>query len=136
MQGVSFRNIDDFLAFLPENELAIVEALRSIVADCIPDCKEKLSYNVPYFSRYYRICLIWPASVPWGNVKLNGVQLGFVNGNLLLDESHYLERGSRKQVYTKTFNSVAEIDADLIRSFIYEAVLIDEEKGKARLAKK
>lgn len=134
MQNVSFRNVDEFLAYLPENELEIVEALRSIVLDCIPDVKEKLSYNVPYFSRFYRICFIWPASVPWGNVKLNGVQIGFVNGNLLTDESGYLERGNRKQVYTKAFTDVSEIDVEVLRSLIFEAVLLDEEKRKEKLS--
>jgi len=135
MQNVNFGSIGEFLDYLPDTERKIVDILRHIVQDSIPDVKEKLSYNVPYFSRYYRVCFIWPAAVPWGNVKLNGVQLGFCNGYLLQDEDDYLEKGNRKQVYSKTFHTIKEIDEPLIRSFIYEAVAVDEalhlEKRKA-----
>lgn len=125
-QKINFRSVDDFLEYLPENELKIVTGLRHIVLDCMPDCREKLSYNVPYYYRHSRICYIWPSSVPWGNVKLKGVQFGFCNGNKLKDEINYLEKGSRKQVYIKTFYSLKDINADLLRSYILEAVMVDE----------
>lgn len=125
-QNIHFSSIGDFLDYLPENELEIVEELRRIVYECIPDVKEKLSYNVPYFSRKRRICFIWPASVPWGNVSLDGVQFGFANGYLLNDDLNYLEKGNRKQVYTKTYHSADEVDASILRSYIFEALSIDE----------
>ena len=97
MQNVNFKSVDEFLDFLPKTELEIVEYLRSIILNCIPDCIEKLSYNVLYYKRYKNICFIWPGSVTWGNVKQSGVRLGFTSGNLLADEIHYLNKGDRKQ---------------------------------------
>ncbi|OGU27501.1 MAG: hypothetical protein A2057_05245 [Ignavibacteria bacterium GWA2_35_9] len=129
-QKLQFKSIDDFLEYLPEDELKIVNRLRQLILDCIPDCVEKLSYNVPYYYRHSRICFIWPASVPWGNVKMKGVQLGFCNGNKLNDEIKYLERGNRKQVYIKTFYDVKDIETDLLRSYILEAVMRDEKLKK------
>jgi hypothetical protein len=126
IQPVNFRNIDEFLIFLPENELEIVQYLRQLIRDSIPECREKLAYNVPFYYKHSRICFIWPPSVPWGNVKIKGVQLGFCNGYLLKDESNYLEKGNRKQVTWKAFTSVNEIDSELLRSFIHEATLIDD----------
>ena len=38
MQNVDFAGVEEFLAFLPEEELKIVERLRKIVFSCIPDC--------------------------------------------------------------------------------------------------
>jgi hypothetical protein len=131
-QNVNFQSISEFLEYLPPNELKIVERLRKLILECIPDCKEKISYNVPYYFRNSRICFIWPASVPWGNVKMNGVQLGFCNGNLLNDEINYLEKDKRKQVYTKSFIDVKEINIDLIRSYIFNAVMIDEQVYKRK----
>lgn len=75
MQNVNFKSIDDFIEVLPENEHAIVKHLRVILMDCIPDAIEKLSYNVPYYYRHSRICFLWPSSVPWGSVQLEGVQV-------------------------------------------------------------
>ena len=133
MQSVSFKNVDEFLAYLPKDELKIVEFLRNNVLECIPGCREKLSYNVPYYSKHYGICFIWPASVAWGSkITYKGVRLGFANGYLLSDESNYLDKGDRKQVYWKDFADIKEIDVALIKSFLYEAALIDEEKGKMK----
>jgi len=68
--------------------------------------------------------------VPWGNVKLDGVQLGFCNGNLLDDNINYLVRGIRKQVYIKTFHYINEIEIDLVRAYVYDAVNVDEQLKK------
>jgi hypothetical protein len=125
-QPVSFRTVNDFLEYLPEDEMKVVEYLREIVLDCIPECTEKLSYNVPYYSRHSRICFIWPPSVPWGNTLIKGVQLGFCNGHLIDDEIGYLDRGTRKQVFWKEFNKTEDIDLYLLKSYLYDAVKIDE----------
>jgi hypothetical protein len=100
MQHTRFSAIGDFLDYISEDELVIVEMLRKLVFECIPDCKEKLAYNVPFYYRHSRICFIWPASVPWGGVE-NGVAIGFCRGNFLSDEAGYLERSGRKEILTK-----------------------------------
>ena len=130
MQNVDFRNVDEFLDYLPDHERIIVDYLREIIFESIPECKEKLSYNVPYYSNHARICFIWPASVPWGKVKMNGVQFGFCKGNLLQDDLGFLEKGNRKQVYSKTYFDVKDIDVDLLKAYIFEAVEVDQNSRK------
>lgn len=132
MQPVKFRSVEDFLSYLPPHELAVVQALRHVVLACIPGCTEKLAYNVPYYYRHSRICFIWPASVPWGNVRLHGVQLGFCEGHLLSDPLNYLEKGTRKQVSIKTFTRVDEIDAGLLKTFLFEAAEVDKARAAGR----
>jgi hypothetical protein len=136
MQNVSFNSIEEFLEFIPASESKIVNALRNIVLDCIPDCQEKLSYNVPYYKRNYNICYIWPPSITWDGFSHQGVHLGFNYGNLLQDEVGYLERGKRKQVFWKSFNDVKEIDARILQTYLHEAALIDTEKAKEKSKKK
>lgn len=131
MQDVDFRNVEDLLAFLPDDEEKIAVRLREIILECIPDAKEKLSYNVPFYSRFTRICYIWPGSVPWGGKTKQGVDIGFCRGNLLSDVS-YLDKGKRKQVFTKTFYSTKEIDLEMLRQLLYEAVVVDEEQSKKK----
>ncbi|MCB9082292.1 MAG: DUF1801 domain-containing protein [Lewinellaceae bacterium] len=135
-QNVHFRTVDDLLDYLPDEERAMVDILRELLLESIPDVVEKLAYNVPFYYRHSRVCYLWPASVPWGNVKLQGVQLGFCQGYLLADELDYLEKGTRKQVFTKTFFTPNEIDLDLARSYIYDAVLLDEELQQTRKARR
>jgi len=135
MQNVDFKDIGELLEFLPADELKIVELLRKIVFSCIPDIEEKFSYNVPFYKRHSNVCYIWPASVQWGNVKLSGVQFGFNKGYLMLDDIDWLEKGNRKQVYCKTFYSAKEIDIELLKAYIFEAALIDEEASKLKKRK-
>lgn len=119
---------------LPEEELAMTLAFRRLVFECIPDISEKLSYNVPYYQKHKGICFIWPASILWGKKpSYTGVRFGFQQGHLLSEEDNFLEKGNRKQVFWKTFQSVNQEDLEQLRSLLYEADLIDKE---AFLAKK
>ena len=128
MQNVSFKSVEEFLEFLPDDELRITEFLRKIVFECIPDVTEKLAYNVPYYKRHKNICFIWPASVLWGKKKTySGVRFGFVSGHLLPDEPGFLDKGERKSVYWKDFGNLKEIDVELLKAYIYEAVLVDQQ---------
>ncbi len=128
MQKVSFQSVEEFLDYLPVEELEIVQFLRKIVFNCIQGVEEKLSYNVPFFKRNKNICFIWPASVLWGKRKTyEGVRFGFTYGNLLVDDIGYLEKDERKQVYWKTFTALKQIDIDLLKSYIFEAAVIDQQ---------
>jgi hypothetical protein len=129
-QGIQFKTIDEFLDYLPEEDLEIVLFLRKIILECIPNCKEKLAYNVPFYYRHSRICYIWPASIPWGKVE-QGVAIGFCKGASFLDETFETTKFTSKV----TFTSLAAIDVAFLRQQIYEAVLIDEQIVKAKRRK-
>lgn len=137
MQEVSFRDIDEFLDYLPADERKITELLRHIILSCDSRITEKLSYNVPYYKLHRRFCFIWPASILWGKKKsYEGVRLGFTSGHLLSDTSGYLDRGNRKFVSYKDFRSVTEIDADTLRTYLYEALAIDEDAARSKGSRK
>jgi hypothetical protein len=133
MQNVKFRNLEEFLDYLPPDELRLTTVLRTLVLDCIPNVKEKLSFNVPYYKVHKNICFIWPASVLWGNRKTyEGVRFGILNGHLIQDEINYFDRGDRKYVSWKDISSISDHDIDLLKSFIFEAALIDQEHYRNR----
>lgn len=136
IQKVKFHSVDEFLEYLPDHERKIVDCLRAIILDCLTEGKEKLAYNVPYYYQFSRVCFIWPASVPWGNVTANGVIVGFCNGHVMRDELNYLEKGNRKQVYVKTFTAVSEIDRNLVRTYLFEALDVDEQLHQQKRSKK
>ncbi len=126
MKTAKFRTVADCLASLPDAELEVLEYLRALILECAPACEERLSYNVPYYRQHSNFCFLWPASITWGNkMTYQGVRLGFTKGYLIPDESNYLDKGDHKQVYWKDFVSVQEIDADLIKSYIFDALIID-----------
>jgi hypothetical protein len=133
MQKVNFNSVEEFLDFLPEQELKITEKLRKIIFDCLPQCTEKLSYNVPYYKIHKNVCFIWPASVLWGKQKTyEGMRFGFTFGYLLQDEIGFLDKGNRKQVYYKDYTNITAIEPDILKAYIYESALIDEQLKKEK----
>ena len=125
-QPIDFQDLDDLYAYLPEHELKMVKGLRALVYECMPEVKEKLSYNVPFFRLRKTICFIWPGSVPWGGT-FEGVQFGFTKGHLLSDDENYLDAGKRKYVRLRNFKAMSEIDFEKLRHLLFEAQIIDAE---------
>lgn len=118
-------NIVELYDLLPEEERLIVDVLRQIVRETLPDyCKEKISYNVPFFYGNKGICIIWPSTVPRGGIT-KGVLLGFWYGNKLMDEDNYLSRGTNKQIFYKIYQTVEEIDEIAVTKLLKEAVQLD-----------
>ena len=121
-QKINFRSVANFLAHLPPEELKLVEALRDIIRDTLPDAREKLAYNVPFYYRHRRICYLWPASVPWGRVK-EGVIVGFVRGGEMGTLS---PTPSGKGLDRVTFLHPSDIDEELLRAQLFEAAELDD----------
>jgi len=119
------KSLPDLFDLLPENEKIIVDVLRQIIIENLPaDSREKMAYNVPYFYGKKGICIIWPATIPRGGIKI-GVLLGFWQGNKLSDTDQYLTHGTNKKIFYKIFQSPDEIDEEAIKKLLREAVRID-----------
>jgi hypothetical protein len=112
-----------------EHERIIVDVLRAIVAEQLPAyCKEKISYQVPFFYGNKGICIIWPSAIPRGGIK-KGVLLGFWYGNKLVDADNYLTHGTNKQIFYKIYNDVEEINVKAVVKLLKEAVKLDKGWG-------
>ncbi len=123
---MKIKSLTELYDFLPENEMIIVDVLRSLIKDTLPDhCREKISYNVPFFYGKKGICIIWPSTIPRGGIK-DGVLLGFWYGNRLSDEDHYLLHGTNKQIFYKIFKDPDQIDEKAIVKLLNEAIKLDE----------
>ena len=123
---MKIKSLTELYDFLPENEMIIVDVLRSLIKDTLPDhCREKISYNVPFFYGKKGICIIWPSTIPRGGIK-DGVLLGFWYGNRLSDEDHYLLHGANKQIFYKIFKDPDQIDEKAIVKLLDEAIKLDE----------
>lgn len=130
-QPFSFADVEEFLDFLTEEERKIVRVLRSIIQDCLPEAREKLAYNVPFYYRNRRLAYIWPASVPWGGFRQEGVALGFCYGHLLDNSENYLLGDANKQIRYLIFRELSDIDPDLVRAYLLEAMEVDSRFSKA-----
>ena len=129
---MKIKNLLELYSLLPEDEKLIVDVLRQIIIGTLPGyCKEKISYNVPFFYGNKGICIIWPATVPRGGIK-KGVLLGFWYGNKLKDEDGYLTHGTNKQIFYRIYHSVEEIDEKPIEKLLKEALRLDNSFGSGR----
>ena len=124
-QNIKFNNFDEFYDYINSEEKEIVLFLRELVLEIIPDVKEKLSFNVPLFHRKKAICYIWPCSVPWGKITRTGVSFSLSKGYLLNDKHNYLDKGNRKQIYSKHFNSIQDIDIKIVKELLLKALIVD-----------
>ena len=119
------RSLVQLFELLPVNEKIIVDVLRQIIIETLPPyCKEKISYNVPFFYGNKGICIIWPSTIPRGGIS-EGVLFGLWHGNKLNDVDRYLTHGSNKQVFYKIYRSPEEIDEAAIVKLLKEAVRVD-----------
>ena len=112
---------------ISEHERIIVDVLRAIITEQLPAyCKEKISYQVPFFYGNKGICIIWPSAIPRGGIK-KGVLLGFWYGNKLADADNYLTHGTNKQIFYKIYNDVEEINIKAVLKLLKEAVSLDRQ---------
>jgi hypothetical protein len=133
---IKIQSISQLYEMLPEHERIIVDVLRQLVSENLPKrCKEKISFNVPYFYGNRGICIIWPATIPGGGIN-SGVFLGYWYGNKLNDEDGYLTHGTNKQIFYKIYQSVEDIDSEAIINLLKEAVRIDEAPRQTKKMKK
>ncbi len=122
---MKIKSLLELFALLPEEERITVDVLRHIIIEELPEyCKEKISYNVPFFYGNKGICIIWPAAIPRGGIR-KGVLLGFWYGNRLKDPDHFLSHGTNKQIFYKIYETPEEIDDRPIKKLLKEAVKLD-----------
>lgn len=131
---MKIKNLVELFQLLPENERIIVDVLRQIILETLPShCKEKISYNVPFFYGHKGICILWPSAIPRGGIR-KGVLLGFWYGNKLKDQDHFLIHGTNKQIFYKIYHSPEEIDDKPIIKLLKEALVVD--RGFSRIPKR
>ena len=123
---MKIKNIVELFTLLPEEERIITDVLRQIILETLPGyCKEKISFNVPFFYGNKGICIVWPATVPRGGIK-SGVLLGLWYGNKLADKDNFLTHGSNKQIFYKISYKADEIDERPIKKLLKEAIKLDQ----------
>lgn len=126
------RNLVDLFDAITEEERIIVDVLRQIILENLPPyCKEKISYNVPFFYGNRGICIVWPSSIPRGGIK-KGVLLGFWYGNRIPDKDEYLTHGTNKQIFYRIYLKAEDIREKPIVKLLREAVKFDSMKAPIR----
>lgn len=132
--SVKINSLVELYESLPDYERIMVDVLRQIARENLPPyCREKISYNVPFFYGRRGICIIWPATIPRGGIK-EGVLFGFWYGNRMEDPEGYLTHGTNKQIFYKIYKNVDEINEEALIKLFREAVKLDAVKKLRRIS--
>jgi hypothetical protein len=119
------KPIEKFISSLPEKEKEITACLRNIILEFNPAFEEKFAYNVPYYYIKKRVCFVWPTSLPRSGFK-SGVILGFCNGVILKKKFNIISCGNCKVVGWIQYHSLKEINRELIKEILTEAIILQE----------
>lgn len=95
---------------------AILQKLHAIIMSCAPQMEARLTYNIPFYYYYGRLCYL--------NSKEIEVDLGFCRGALFA-ENPILGRTELKEVRIITHKNLYEIQVESLRSFIFEAMILN-----------
>lgn len=128
-QPIDYKDVEDLIPQLPLDEQDMILHLRNAILDTLPQVKEKLAYNVPFYYLKKRIAFIWPGSVPWGKSHLGIVSLGFTHGHRFMEQSIF-PKTDHKVIRQLQFKDVSEIDLGLVKTLLIEAAEIDGLKDK------
>lgn len=118
------NSVEEYISLLTDDERLVAARLRNIILETSPKFTEKLSYGVPYFYINSRVCFIWPASSPL-SIHKQGVQLGFCRGNQLSNPHGIMNMADRKVVGIVLYNHLNEINEDLVKELLFEAIELD-----------
>ncbi|MCZ4409674.1 hypothetical protein O3Q51_12700 [Cryomorphaceae bacterium 1068] len=84
-----------------------------------PAIEVKRRWNLPFYYRKSWICYF--------NILKNGnMEWAFTRGNELSNEDNWLEARGRKQIFSVNFATVDDIDMQLAKVTLQEALLLDE----------
>jgi len=69
-ESIKIRSLVQLYEVIPDDQRTIVDVLRQIIIENLPKaCKEKISFNVPYFYGKKGICIVWPAAIQEAELK-------------------------------------------------------------------
>jgi len=110
--------ISEYLYNLTSKQAAIVHCLHDLIMET-PAVEVKRRWNLPFYYRKSWVCY-------FNILKDGNVEWAFTRGNELSNQDNWLNAKGRKQIYSVSFESVLDIDMELAKTTLQEALLLDE----------
>ena len=108
----------EYIRKIPPPFRAIVEEVRNIIFDSIPDVNENFKYNVPIYEKNGEICYI-------KKKPKQHVVLGFCRGKELSNSNELLEGIDNSRKYMIITN-IEDIDSKILSEILEEAASLNE----------
>lgn len=102
---------------------AILIHLHQIIVS-LPGVSCKMRYKIPFYDRISWVCYL-------NKIKQDGVELAFIRGKDLYDDTGLLQLRKRKQIAGVHYYHPSEIDEEWLNALLHQALLLDEKAPKA-----
>lgn len=117
-------SIDEYIMEQQSPMREMMQKLHCILLSCAPQMEAKLTYKIPFYYCFGRLCYL--------NPKSDSLDLGFCKG-ALLDENPLLSRTELKEVRIINFKHLSDICETDIRPLIFEAMILNELTKKKKI---
>lgn len=118
-------NVDSYINTLPDERSALVQYLRHFILSVHPDISDCLKYGTLFFM----CCGTWLCYI---NAKKTEVDIGFPRAPLMKDEQGALQQKGRKIIKTISFGYNEDVNTDVLRILILEAVRVNQSLPKKK----
>jgi hypothetical protein len=118
MKSLYNPQFDEYASGIPDQPREIIERLNQLLLS-YPGMHCKIRFKIPFYDCKSWICYLNP-------LKKGAVELVFLRGNELIDESGLLEARGRKMVKGIIISDIDNIPFDTIHQILLQALLIDE----------
>lgn len=119
MKSLYNPQYDDFVSGIPDHPREILERLNHLLLS-YPGMHCKMRFRIPFYDCKSWICYLNP-------LKKGAVELVFLRGRELADESGLLEARGRKMVKGIAISDAANIPYETIHSLMTQSLILDEQ---------
>ena len=110
--------VEEFITNLEGNQRKIAEYIHVMLTEEY-GLEAKIRFKIPFYFRKSWICYLNP-------LKNDGIELAFVRGNELSNESDYFDFKGRKQVMGLDTFTIKDISNSILENTLIEAITLDE----------
>jgi hypothetical protein len=118
MKSLYNPQFDEYISGIPDQPREIIERLNQLLLS-YPGMHCKIRFKIPFYDCKSWVCYLNP-------LKNQAVELVFLRGKELGDESGLLEARGRKMVKGIIISDIDNIPFDTIHQILLQALLIDE----------
>ena len=117
------KEVSVYIEKLPAEVRKMANKIRSIILNSASEVEESIKHKIPFYSYKGLLCYI--------NTSNDKVILGFSQGAEFSNDDKILI-GSGKTVRHVIYKNIKEIKINRLQQLIYEALIINEIRGKNR----
>ncbi len=119
---MKYHDIDDYIEGKDKSIKPLLAHIRKVIMLAHPNIREQISWNTPFFYCFDHLCYFSIIR------KTKGLEVCFVKGFQLSDESGLLDAKDRKLVKGITFKSMEDYEEkeETFLEILQEAVLFNE----------